>query len=52
MNTKSIENVLCCNNITDNRMLRKGRNKTYTDAVSSGLDLLTEWLLICKIMMK
>ena len=27
--TKSIENVLCCNNITDNRKLRKGRNKIY-----------------------
>ena len=39
---KSIENVLCCNNITDNRKLRKGRNKTYADVVSVGLDLSTE----------
>ena len=40
--TKSIENVLYCNNITDNRKLRKGRNKTYADVVSGGLDLSTE----------
>ena len=40
--TKSTENVLCCNNITDNRKLRKGRNKTYSDVVSGGLDLPTE----------
>ena len=40
--TKSIENVLCCNNITDSRMLRKGRNKTYADVVLGGLDLPTE----------
>ena len=39
---KSIENILCCNNITDNRKLRKGRNKTYADIVSVGLDLSTE----------
>ena len=40
--TKSIENVLCCNNIKDNRKLKKDRNKTYADVVSVGLDLLTE----------
>ena len=40
--TKSIENVLCCNNITDNRMLRKGRNKTHSDVVLGGLDLSTK----------
>ena len=39
---KSIENILRCNNITDNRKLRKGRNKTYADIVSVGLDLSTE----------
>ena len=39
---KSIENVLCCNNVTDNRKLREGRNKTYADVVSVGLDLSTE----------
>ena len=42
MNLLSIENVMCCNNITDNRMLRKGRNKTYADVVLGGLDLPTE----------
>ena len=34
--TESIENVLYCNNITDNSKLRKGRNKTYADVVSDG----------------
>ena len=40
--TKSIENVLCCNKIKNNRELRKARNKTYADAVSGSLDLSTE----------
>ena len=40
--TKSIENVLCCNNITGNRKLRKGRNKIYADVISGGFDLSTE----------
>ena len=40
--TKSIENLPCCNNITDNGKLRKGRNRTYADVVSGSLDLLTE----------
>ena len=40
--TKSIENVLCYDNITDNRRLRKSRNKTYADVVLGGLDLSTE----------
>ena len=40
--TKSIENVLCCNIITDNRNLRKAKNKAYADVVSGGLDLLSE----------
>ena len=39
---KSIENVLCCNNITDNRMLRKGSKKSYAEVVLGGLDLSTE----------
>ena len=39
---KSIENVLCCNKIPDNRKLTKGRNKAYADVVSVGLDLSTE----------
>ena len=39
---KSIKNVLCCNNIMDNRKLRKGRNKMYADVVSVGLYLSTE----------
>ena len=39
---KSIENVLCCNKITDNRKLKKGRNKTYADVVSVGLDFSME----------
>ena len=38
VNTKCIENVLHCNNIT-NRKIRKSRNKTYPDVVSGGLDL-------------
>ena len=29
--TKNIKNTLCCNNITDIRNLRKGRNKTSAD---------------------
>ena len=40
--TKNDENVLRCNNIADNRKLRKGRNKTYVDVVSGRLDLSTE----------
>ena len=39
---KSIENVLCCNNITVNRMLRKGSKKTYADVLLGALDLSTE----------
>ena len=37
---KSTENVLCCNNITDNSKLRKGRNKTYADVVSVELIMM------------
>ena len=40
--TKSIGNVRYCKKITDNRKLRKARNKTYADAVSGSLDLSTE----------
>ena len=40
--TKRIENLPCCNNITDNGKLRKGRNRTYADVVSGSLDLSTE----------
>ena len=39
--TKNIENVLHCKNITDNKKIRKGKNKTYGDVVSSELDLST-----------
>ena len=37
---KSTENVLCCNNITDNSKLRKGRNKAYADVVSVELIMM------------
>ena len=40
--TKSIGNVLYCNNTTDNRKLRKGRSKPYAEVVSVGLDLSRE----------
>ena len=40
--TKSIGNVLCCNNTADNRKLRKGRSKPYAEVVSVGLDLSRE----------
>ena len=51
--TKRIEYVSCHYSTKSNRKLRKGRNKTDPDVVSSGLDLSTEekWLLIRKIMM-
>ena len=40
--TKSIQNLLCCNNIMVNIKLKKSRNKTYADVVSGRLDLSTE----------
>ena len=49
--TKSTGNLLCCDNTTDNRKLRKGRSKPYADVVSGGSDLSTK-VLIRKIMME
>ena len=33
---------LHCHNVTDHRKIRNGRNKTYADAISGGLDLSTK----------